>query len=572
MKLAIFFVFAIALTTIAEKQLCYGTNREVKKKYDFVVVGSGPGGIIAFELASAGYSVLLLERGGNTSNSLPLILQQGDVRNPGFNPEIIRPHYSLEDKVRGTRGIYFPTAFGAGGGSKIAYGRQHVFGDARIYDEFWGAEWNYASMLPYFIKTENFTREDGNIVDTTAHGINGKVYTFLENTFNVSQWSVPTQALINTFSLDGIGDDPNNLPNGPENKIYPGVRSFGHDPTNYTPQDIWDKIIFPAIPTLHKLCVALNSTVLRLVTSLDNECDNIPSNDPEIHGVKYMFRDKLTVVCHRNKTILAAGPIFTPAILQRSGIGNADHLTNVGIPILYHNPNVGQNLLNQYLIRFSYTANSSSCRPPGRGIIMYLCSQSSYDTACNFTNTILTIRGDQETGNPGTISLFDSTSAIYPNIKKGSVNIISSDLLRDPIVSFSITPNGVNGPELQPYVYLISHLLDLTSNFPLDSNCIWTRTNPPLSTLPDNASESQIRSFVFSVTNGFLGSGWHFGGTAKLGDVDDSTAVVDRKCNVIGVKNLVIGDLSVIPALPNAHTNSIAEAIGYKVADIILYG
>ena len=119
---------------------------------------------------------------------------------------------------------------------------------------------------------------------------------------------------------------------------------------------------------------------------------------------------------------------------------------------------------------------------------------------------------------------------------------------------------------------MISKILKLTSNFASNSSCIWTRTNPTQSVLPDNASEAAIRSFVFNVGNGFLGSGWHFGGTCRLGDVNDSKAVVDRKGNVIGVKNIVIGDTSVIPKLPNTHTNALSLAIAYKTVDHILHG
>jgi choline dehydrogenase-like flavoprotein len=49
----------------------------------------------------------------------------------------------------------------------------------------------------------------------------------------------------------------------------------------------------------------------------------------------------------RKEVILAAGAINTPALLQRSGVGNPHHLESLGIPIKIDLPTVGKNLQEQ---------------------------------------------------------------------------------------------------------------------------------------------------------------------------------------------------------------------------------
>ena len=49
------------------------------------------------------------------------------------------------------------------------------------------------------------------------------------------------------------------------------------------------------------------------------------------------------------KVVLAAGCIESPAILQRSGVGDGQQLHKHGIPVLVDNPLVGQNLKDKML-------------------------------------------------------------------------------------------------------------------------------------------------------------------------------------------------------------------------------
>ena len=47
---------------------------------------------------------------------------------------------------------------------------------------------------------------------------------------------------------------------------------------------------------------------------------------------------------YSNEVILSGGAINSPQLLMLSGIGNADHLKSLDIPVVAHVPGVGENL------------------------------------------------------------------------------------------------------------------------------------------------------------------------------------------------------------------------------------
>ncbi|MCP4284121.1 MAG: choline dehydrogenase, partial [Gammaproteobacteria bacterium] len=55
----------------------------------------------------------------------------------------------------------------------------------------------------------------------------------------------------------------------------------------------------------------------------------------------------------------------------------------------------------------------------------------------------------------------------------------------------------------------------------------------------------------------------------KIGAADDPMAVVDTKCNVMGIESLRIVDSSIFPTVPNGNTNAPTIMVGEKAADII---
>jgi choline dehydrogenase len=67
----------------------------------------------------------------------------------------------------------------------------------------------------------------------------------------------------------------------------------------------------------------------------------------------------------------------------------------------------------------------------------------------------------------------------------------------------------------------------------------------------------------------FSGSGYHPSGTVKMGEENDTMAVVDQYGRAHKVDNLVVADAAIMPFVPRANTNLTAIMIGEKIGEWI---
>jgi choline dehydrogenase-like flavoprotein len=89
-----------------------------------------------------------------------------------------------------------------------------------------------------------------------------------------------------------------------------------------------------------------------------------------------------------------------------------------------------------------------------------------------------------------------------------------------------------------------------------------------LSTTLGASSESD--EDILEFWRNHLSSTWHMTGTAKMGKVGASDAVVDNRFRVFGVENLRVADMSVVPVLTNNHTQATAYVTGATAADVLI--
>ena len=60
--------------------------------------------------------------------------------------------------------------------------------------------------------------------------------------------------------------------------------------------------------------------------------------------------------------ILSGGAINSPQLLLLSGVGDTEHLLQVGVPPLHHSPEVGQNLQDHLIVGKDHTLVTSRNR------------------------------------------------------------------------------------------------------------------------------------------------------------------------------------------------------------------
>lgn len=67
-------------------------------------------------------------------------------------------------------------------------------------------------------------------------------------------------------------------------------------------------------------------------------------------GIETVQADRTVVYAARTEVILSAGTIMSPKLLQLSGIGSAEHLASLGIPVIVDRPGVGAHMHEHKII------------------------------------------------------------------------------------------------------------------------------------------------------------------------------------------------------------------------------
>ncbi|MET0592289.1 MAG: GMC family oxidoreductase N-terminal domain-containing protein, partial [Polyangiaceae bacterium] len=289
-----------------------------RAEYDYVIVGAGSAGctIAARLTEDPRVRVLLLEAGTAKEPMLSRI--------PAGFSKLFRTRHDWayetepEPELAGRR-LFIPRGKLLGGSSAIN-AMIYIRGNPADYDGWAnnGARgWSYADVLPFFLKSEDQAR--GKI---PGHAVGGPLRVEDLRTVNPMSRSFVTACEqvgirrnddFNSGTQDGAG-------------IYQVTQKRGRR---------WSAahaFLFPAMKRPN-LVVARGVMVSRIV--FDKE---------HARAVEFIEAGKKrTAVAHR-EIIVSAGAIGSPQLLQLSGVGPADELSRLGIPIVAKSEGVGANL------------------------------------------------------------------------------------------------------------------------------------------------------------------------------------------------------------------------------------
>ena len=294
-----------------------------------------------------------------------------------------------------------------------------------------------------------------------------------------------------------------------------------------------------------------NVTILGDV--LVDRLELLESGEVMVHG----SRNGDPLLARGGRVVLAAGAYGTPAVLLRSGIGEAAHLQSLGIPVTRELPGVGFNLHDHPMIEVEFTGSEELDRllaatggfVPEEQTLGKVCSSLATDGLYDLHLVPLcsTTGGGVMAGRR-----FIAAAAVYP-YSRGRLTLPDRNPESKPILDhgYLSDPEGRDLAVLSDGVRL-AH--ELASQEPLRS-----LLGP--CTKPYESDEAIRRGH---------GHYYHPVGTCPMGSAHDEMAVCDESGRVHGAPQITIADCSIIPQVPRANTNMPAVMIGEKIADLLV--
>ncbi|MEM7287524.1 MAG: GMC oxidoreductase [Actinomycetota bacterium] len=255
--------------------------------------------------------------------------------------------------------------------------------------------------------------------------------------------------------------------------------------------------------------------------------------------------------------VLAAGVYGTPAILQRSGIGEPDHLRSVGVTPVIESPLVGWNLHDHPMIhagrslkpalRAELEAAVARGFVPEEQTLGKACSSLAEDgifdlhlfPVCASAQTVLTDgRGLVE------------VACMTPH-SRGTVRISSADPEAAPAIDHRYLSDA-DDHDLR----VLRDGLEMAERL-LEHPALADALEPaPRRDLSDEAIRRDVQHYFHPV------------GTAQMG-TDPATSACDPDGQVHGATDLYVADVSLMPRIPRANTNIPAIVIGERIASLL---
>jgi choline dehydrogenase len=300
----------------------------------------------------------------------------------------------------------------------------------------------------------------------------------------------------------------------------------------------------------------------------DTHVDSVLFDGPRAVGVRALGPGGWSEHAAR-EVILAAGSVFTPPILIRSGIGPAEDLRVLGIPLLRDLP-VGRNLSDHSAVgvHLNLRPEARATSWEDRLLICYiryssgLCGAGENDMVIGSRN----LNGYDEGGlAAGALSVLT-----WQNFSRGALRVVDPDPLAMPEIDENLLSDERDLIRLRdgarrlfaiarhPAVQAISASMALSKGVMHTADL----------TIDDVAGDDKALDAWLLAT---VRDTWHLAGTCRMGTPDDPRSVVDPDCRVLGVEGLRVIDGSIMPNVPRANTNltcmTIAEHMAQRLRD-----
>jgi choline dehydrogenase len=272
----------------------------------------------------------------------------------------------------------------------------------------------------------------------------------------------------------------------------------------------------------------------------------------------HLIADDTPATITADTVVVAAGAYGTPAILQRSGIGDPDHLRAVGIEPRVESPSVGTNLHDHPMmgatrelsggLRDEIAAALEAGFVPEEQTLGK--ARSSLATDGVFDLHLFPVCASTQTALTGGRAVVE-VACMTPR-SRGFVHITSTD----PETAPAIDHRYLSDPDDHDLTVLRDGLAmaeELLSQPALAEVLI----GEPRRDLSNETIRRHVQHYYHPV------------GTTPMGH-DPAGSACDARGRVRGVPGLVVADVSLMPQIPRANTNIPAVVIGERIASFML--
>ncbi|KAI1804203.1 putative GMC oxidoreductase [Daldinia bambusicola] len=573
--------------------------------YDYIIVGAGIGGLVVANRLSedASVSVLVIESGDIDDRAEDISIP-GNVGIEDPRRYEVKLEMAPQEFLDGETRVF--TQGKVVGGSTIVNGLVWTRGSVADFDaweHFGNPGWGWMGLLPYFRKSESYCKQISNesIQDASMtarsviskHGRHGPVEVSYPNYFykqshnflsGIQKLGIPTNEDPNSGNATGACMVPSSMT--AKNQSRSDARTAYLDP-------VLER------PNLHLIT---GHTVTHI---LYDKGGGKPSGSIYVPSMP-----SLNITGVEKEVILAAGSIFSPVLLQISGIGPAKLLKSLGVDIAIDLPGVGSNLQDHPTlepvydyaspdvfsawdivgstrdgVREEYLVNRTGpwTAPMVNAVALPALSwitdrvQEVLDDAADANSTLpssydTTLREGYAAQQAELLSLLARTDTPAYEVMSTSWGQLAISAMqpfsRGTVLANSSSMFENSQPIINPR--FCSHPIDcelLLIGIEFNNRLIQT---PPMAALKPrpppgfSAEEARNKTALDETIRRKITTGFHLSGTTSMLPLAYG-GVVDPSLRVYGTRNLRIVDAGVIPLVPGAHIQAAIYAIGEKV-------
>eukprot|EP01112_Ceratiomyxa_fruticulosa_P012954 TRINITY_DN3615_c0_g2_i1.p1 TRINITY_DN3615_c0_g2~~TRINITY_DN3615_c0_g2_i1.p1 ORF type:complete len:569 (-),score=84.17 TRINITY_DN3615_c0_g2_i1:223-1929(-) len=523
--------------------------------YDVIVVGSGPGGSVSSRRL-AEYTgrfgkklkVLLVERGlpyylctnCQTKDAGPTAKQ--DLRTGKFFQSVPQVN------VPGTPTFSYKDVSVQGGSTSIN-GMVWIRPEGiHYFNTYFPDNWDWDTMIPYFIKVENYTFPDGfygpgnhfsYAANLRGQGNNNKI-TSSQTPLDIKN-GFPKK-LLDKVPLVWPHISPVQYNGSMNNGYHNGVGASPGEMSvkNGLRQNAWINYI-------------QTYTGSNLIKTSNVRVNKILFSGTTVTGVELVFLSQDSLLANSSKCVIytdtvisSAGSFGTPKLLKLSGVGPRSELHSLNIPVVSNLPDVGANFDDQFGIILSFNNSNTDATYYNIGRIQWNTADNPNKPVDFFFEVDSAFFGGQNT------VTFDSLLAYTDS--KGTVTLNTTNPDYPPVLNpnFLATQNDKNR---------LSVLLSQSLHLQRALNLTYTFADP-CATNDCSTLLKQLNAFLIT-GHGYQGN--HFTGTSALGKVVDPTNL-----RVYGTTGLYVVDLSIAPVAPATNTQYLTYALSERAIELVI--